>query len=148
MTASAPTRGFRPEVEGLRAIAVLTVMWFHRGCPAFPGGSPAIADNPQPGGEIYACVAGHPTSYMSDCSRPAGPGSGTRALAAAVEMVDTSRLVNLNDVICPGGTCWPVIGNVLVYRSGSHITATFVNTLTDTLATRLDIALTDLGVRH
>ncbi|MCA0293280.1 MAG: acyltransferase [Actinobacteria bacterium] len=108
----------------------------------------AIADNPQPGGEIYACVADHPTSYMSDCSRPAGPGSGTRALAAAVEMVDTSRLVNLNDVICPGGTCWPVIGNVLVYRSGSHITATFVNTLIDTLATRLDIALTDLGVRH
>ncbi|WP_048697626.1 hypothetical protein [Nostocoides australiense] len=85
---------------------------------------------------------------MSDYSRPAGPGSGTRALAAAVEMVDTSRLVNLNDVICPGGTCWPVIGNVLVYRSGSHITATFVNTLIDTLATRLDIALTDLGVRH
>lgn len=52
MTASAPTRGFRPDVEGLRAIAVLTVMWFHRGCPAFPGGSPASADNPQPGGEI------------------------------------------------------------------------------------------------
>lgn len=148
MTASAPTRGFRPDVEGLRAIAVLTVMRFHRGCPAFPGGSPAIADNPQPGGEIYACVAGHPTSYMS---RLLATGrSRQRHARARGGRRDGGHLPpgqpQRRDL--PGGTCWPVIGNVLVYRSGSHITATFVNTLTDTLATRLDIALTDLGVRH
>ena len=87
MTASAPTRGFRPDVEGLRAIAVLTLMWFHRGCPAFPGDSPATADNPQPGGEIYAWVAGHPTSYMSDCSRPAErePGSFRQRMGERVK---------------------------------------------------------------
>lgn len=34
----APDRRYRPEIDGIRAIAVLSVMWFHAGLPAMPGG--------------------------------------------------------------------------------------------------------------
>ena len=34
----APDRRYRPEIDGIRAIAVLSVIWFHAGLPAMPGG--------------------------------------------------------------------------------------------------------------
>ena len=67
-------------------------------------------------------------------------------MAAAVEQVKSARLVSMNDLVCPGDRCWPVIGNVLVYRSGSHITATYVASLTDMLEARLLRAAEELGV--
>ena len=106
----------------------------------------AIADNPYPGKEVYSCVAEHPKTYMDACSVPSGPGRGTPSMAAAVEQVKTARLVSMNDLVCPGDRCWPVIGNVLVYRSGSHITATYVASLTDMLEARLLRAAEELGV--
>ncbi|MET0838659.1 MAG: hypothetical protein ABWY19_07765, partial [Marmoricola sp.] len=42
--------------------------------------------------------------------------------------------VDLNRWICPpGDRCPPVIAHTLVYRQGSHITATYVRTLTPML---------------
>jgi hypothetical protein len=38
---------------------------------------------------------------------------------------------------CPGKMCPAVIGDVLVYRKGSHLTATYVLTLTPWLAEHL-----------
>ena len=35
---SAPGLAYRPEVDGLRAVAVLAVMLFHAGVPQLPGG--------------------------------------------------------------------------------------------------------------
>ena len=37
--------------------------------------------------------------------------------------------IDLVDCICPDDECAPVIGNVLVYRQGSHITKTYIETL-------------------
>ncbi|WP_454851103.1 acyltransferase family protein [Promicromonospora soli] len=42
--------------------------------------------------------------------------------------------VDLSDMICEPTSCPPVIGNVLVYRDGSHLTATYMRTLTPALA--------------
>jgi peptidoglycan/LPS O-acetylase OafA/YrhL len=33
-----PRRGFRPDIEGLRAVAVLAVVLYHAGVPGLPGG--------------------------------------------------------------------------------------------------------------
>ena len=35
---SEPTNRFRPDIEGLRAVAVLLVIGFHAGIPFLPGG--------------------------------------------------------------------------------------------------------------
>ena len=48
--------------------------------------------------------------------------------------------IDLNDAICPTARCAPIIGNVLVYRQGTHITATYI----ETLAPRLEAALVPL----
>lgn len=39
MSAASPaTQGYRPDIDGLRAIAVLAVIWFHSSLPGLPGG--------------------------------------------------------------------------------------------------------------
>jgi hypothetical protein len=43
-------------------------------------------------------------------------------------------MIDLFDVICPTTKCPPVVGNVMVYRRGSHLSATYVRSLTPQLA--------------
>ncbi|MBV9142369.1 MAG: acyltransferase [Pseudonocardiales bacterium] len=38
MVDSEPRRGFRPDIEGLRALAVLAVILYHAAVPGLPGG--------------------------------------------------------------------------------------------------------------
>ncbi|MEN0128184.1 MAG: acyltransferase family protein [Brevundimonas sp.] len=95
----------------------------------------ALAGNPGPSGVLYECVAQH-RHDVSACSFPATtPTADVQARAA--KRVDGAHVVDLNDVICPHGTCPAVMGNVLTYRSTSHLTTTFVDSLTDVLAERL-----------
>ncbi len=51
-------------------------------------------------------------------------------------------LVDMTDAVCPPQfvRCPPVIGNVLIYRQKSHLTATYVNSLTKRLAHVFDEA--------
>jgi len=102
-----------------------------------------LSDTPQTGSEIYACVSEHPDD-LTACTFDRQHGiddSGhdvqeSAARAAGVPFID------LNPWICPTETCTPVIGNVLIYRQGSHITKTYI----ETLAPRLDEELVDAGV--
>lgn len=102
----------------------------------------AIADTPLPADVVYDCVLGHPTDFMTSCDFPYAEGRGTAALRAAAQRVPTTRSLDFTDLTCPGGqTCVPVVGNVLVYRQGSHITATYADSLTDAIRPRLVGAL-------
>ncbi len=97
----------------------------------------ALADTPSPGAlSVFACVAEH-REDVSSCTFGRNDGAGTRALRAAVSRVPAARLVSMNDWVCPLERCPPVIGNVLVYRQGSHITNTYARTLTRPLRARL-----------
>ena len=108
----------------------------------------AVADTPDPRKQVYECVLDDPDNFMRSCAFPFNEGSGTSALRAAVARVPTARLIDLNDQICPGRTqCVPVVGNVLIYRQGSHITATYAATLAPQLGKLLDKAIADLGAR-
>ena len=49
--------------------------------------------------------------------------------------------MSLNDFVCPEGTCRPVVGGVLTYRQGSHISDTYARTLSPMFGARLDAAL-------
>jgi hypothetical protein len=46
-------------------------------------------------------------------------------------------IVDLFDAICPTERCPAVIGNVLIYRQGSHLTDTYVRSMTPRLAKAL-----------
>ena len=100
-----------------------------------------IADNPSPGAlsPVYECVADHQDD-LSACTFDRGAGerrSGASAQLPAAKRVPEVRVVDIRDSICPGETCVPIIGNVLVYRQTSHITDTYARTLTDVLAAAL-----------
>ena len=103
-----------------------------------------LADTPQTGGDIYACVAEHPDD-LTQCTYERRHGidaSGAPVQGAAAEQAGLP-FVDLTDFICPAAECPPVIGNVLIYRQGSHLTKTYV----ETLAPRLESELAKAGVR-
>ncbi|TDC54424.1 acyltransferase [Jiangella ureilytica] len=98
-----------------------------------------LVDNPNPEHEVIECVAEH-GDELSACAFPRAIGAergGAPAQLAALEGLDGVSSVDVNDYICPGDMCPAVIGNVLIYRRGSHLTATYVDSLTP----RLDEAL-------
>ena len=96
-----------------------------------------VSDSPRPDqGQVYSCVEEHPDDY-SACDFPAKDkgrkGTGTKALTAAAEETK-APFVDLNEWICPPGeVCPPVIDGALVYRQGSHITASYIRSLTPML---------------
>jgi peptidoglycan/LPS O-acetylase OafA/YrhL len=101
----------------------------------------AVADNPPPPGlNVYECVQENP-ARLSACAFDRVPGTAA-VQHAAVQDMDGVEIVDLSYAICPTERCAPVIGNVLVYRQGSHITATYIATL----APRLARALSDVGL--
>lgn len=103
----------------------------------------SLADTPQTFMDVYACVDEHPDD-LTACAYNRDRGiaaSGAPTQEAAADKAGVP-FVDLTDFICPTSTCAPVIGNVLVYRQGSHITKTYI----ETLAPRLDTALKRAGV--
>ncbi|GAA4558182.1 acyltransferase family protein [Planotetraspora kaengkrachanensis] len=100
-----------------------------------------VADNPPPGMNVYECVAKNPDKLSAcafDRKRYAASAAPTQSLAAKGR--PGVAFVDLFDAICPADRCAPVIGNVLVYRQGSHITATYIDSLTPRLAAALSKA--------
>ncbi|WP_147917972.1 SGNH hydrolase domain-containing protein [Ruania zhangjianzhongii] len=99
-----------------------------------------ILDNPSPGEQtVYECVAAH-LNDLRPCAFDRADGiarSGQPAQLAAADEVPGVRTVDLTDSICPEEQCVPVIGNVLVYRQGSHLTDSYVRTLTRPLGRQL-----------
>ena len=96
-----------------------------------------LADSPQPGEEeVYTCVEENPDDY-SVCSFPADDGGrtggGSGLIDAAAEETG-APLIDLNEWICPpGNECPPVISETLVYRQGTHVTASYIRSLTPML---------------
>jgi peptidoglycan/LPS O-acetylase OafA/YrhL len=99
-----------------------------------------LRDNPRPTmPAVYECVAENMDDLRS-CAfdrSPADQNGGAGAQVVAAHDLPEVHLVDLNDYICPGELCPAVIGDVLVYRQGSHLTKTFV----DSLIPRLEAAL-------
>lgn len=117
-----------------------------------------VGDNPFRGKPIPPClIANEDDPSMCTFARDDRI-SGFPSQSAAVAELDGTRvdadgrvtpgkdqdlvLVDMADAICPPQleVCPPVIGNVLLYRQGSHITATYINTLTNRLSHALDEA--------
>lgn len=107
----------------------------------------ALYNTPQPGladprdNDVAGCVlALVPEGDYTQCSY-AFRGDDLHALGDAADRVDGAVYVDMEDWICPlsdlSPRCPAVIGEVLVYRKGSHITDTYSRTLSDPLHYRL-----------
>jgi len=102
-----------------------------------------ILDSPSPPFAIPDCVATHPTE-LSTCAFPREEGFDASAAPTQLEALaglDNVAAVDLYDWICPTEACPAVIGNVLVYRQGSHLTATYVRSLAPRLDEELQRAM-------
>jgi peptidoglycan/LPS O-acetylase OafA/YrhL len=91
----------------------------------------ALLDNPAPSTEpVYECVAQHPDD-LTLCAFDRDQGiasSGAPAALQAAREVEGVSTIDLTDTICPDGArCSAVIGNVLVYRQGTHITRSYID---------------------
>jgi hypothetical protein len=95
----------------------------------------ALRDTPAPvaGGHrsIPDCVAAH-REDLTKCSGPRGVWEPVEPLVSAAAAIDSPRvhLADLNDRICTPELCSAVVGGVIVYFDGSHLTATYARTLT------------------
>ena len=101
-----------------------------------------LLDNPGPAVNVYECVAKN-RERLSACAFSRQEGidrSAAPTQLAAASAIPSVTVVDLTPGICPTEKCEPVIGGVLVYRQGSHLTDTYVRTL----APRLHAALAPL----
>ncbi|MEV0713786.1 acyltransferase family protein [Asanoa sp. NPDC050611] len=101
-----------------------------------------IANNPGPTTQAMPCVDRNRTN-LSKCSYDPvahDRDAGFNAQKAAVAAHPSAKMIDLWDTICPTDRCPTVIGNVMVYRRGSHITATYVKTMTPQLAQAMKAA--------
>ena len=96
----------------------------------------ALADNPHPGQpRLYECVEEN-RERLTACAYPFREGGGTPSLRAAAAQMGVP-FIDLTDAICPSEQCPAVIGDVLIYRQGSHLTASYIATMAERLEREL-----------
>jgi hypothetical protein len=100
-----------------------------------------LLDNPSPTtAPVYECVAQHPKN-LTVCAFDTAKGiagSAAGAQRAAAAEVPGVKVIDMTGTICPDdGRCPAVIGNVLVYRQGSHLTRSYIDSMRPQLARQL-----------
>ncbi len=97
----------------------------------------AIAAVPRTQGEVVPdCLAGHPRDYAA-CATPRAESLPPDPLVAAAERSGVA-VVDLTEQFCDETTCYPVVGNVIVYRDYSHLSVEYARALAPYLGTALD----------
>jgi peptidoglycan/LPS O-acetylase OafA/YrhL len=100
----------------------------------------AIRDNPSLGSQVVPCVEQHADDPNAACARSRDTALLDDGQAAAAAQVPRARVVDMSDFYCTD-VCPPVIGHVLVFRDGTHITRTWARTLAPYLGRRMADAL-------
>jgi peptidoglycan/LPS O-acetylase OafA/YrhL len=88
-----------------------------------------IRDTPASSDDVPSCVS-EDLEHLQKCAFKE-PREWDRDFdERAAKATPGTHLIDLTAEICPGELCRAVIGNALVYRDKSHLTATFARTLT------------------
>ena len=77
------------------------------------------------------------TRPSARCRRPRRSPPTRRPSVASRDTGGKVKVINMDNFICGPKECKPVVGNVLVYLDGRHLTATYAQTLTKYLEPRL-----------
>lgn len=97
-----------------------------------------IRDNPRPIYDVPSCVAmNRDTTGRCDHTREWALDRHDDPLIEASRM-PLVELLDLTEFFCEGGNCPVVIGNVLVYRDGDHITGSYARTLAPYIGKRME----------
>ena len=95
-----------------------------------------IKDQPSAAVDIPSCVS-RELRNLDTCAFRRPHSEEDEIDRQAAKEAPGARLVDLTDKICPRDVCRAVIGNALVYRDRSHMSATFAATLAPSLEQRL-----------
>jgi peptidoglycan/LPS O-acetylase OafA/YrhL len=95
-----------------------------------------IADTPEWGVKPDECLAEDP-----GCSVPYKSIARTDPLVVAQRSYPHVALIDFRDVVCPNERCPAVIGNVIGWRDGHHLTTTYSRSMADIFGRRLDAAI-------
>jgi peptidoglycan/LPS O-acetylase OafA/YrhL len=98
----------------------------------------AFADIPRPAG---AGLAEPPTCVLegeSTCDFDRSSSLIDDAITVAGKSLDGVNVIDLSDYFCSGQTCHSVIGNVLVYADGNHMTTVYSATLAPVISHKLE----------
>jgi DNA-binding transcriptional LysR family regulator len=79
-----------------------------------------------------------PTSTdLSACSVPREEGLRDGVIDIAARMYPMMRRLSFDDILCPGDTCPPAIGNVILYGDAHHLIKAAAQSLADALQEKL-----------
>ncbi|MFF5790481.1 acyltransferase family protein [Paeniglutamicibacter sp. NPDC012692] len=113
------------------------------------GGTPivVIRDSPFPGNtvpNIPDCIASS-KKPLADCSGTPKTWNSMDPLADAARSmaVGGTSVVDMSEFFCRDNFCPAIIGSVIAYIDGSHLTATYVRSLIPYLATKLNKVIRD-----
>ncbi|KUG57820.1 hypothetical protein AVL63_04670 [Nesterenkonia jeotgali] len=96
-----------------------------------------IRGTARPDEDVPECLASE--SPSRECGPDFASFADTNPLSPVVEDWEGVETIDLTPQICPSKTCPAVIGNVPVYRDGSHLSSYYV----ETLAPHMDQAIRD-----
>ena len=100
-----------------------------------------LGDTPTPRGDVPSCVAGHLRDVTAcTASRSRAVKDARLAVEADIAVAHHAVAIATGDWLCTATTCPVIIGDLLMYRDDSHLTAT----ASLWLAPFLDAALTPL----
>ena len=100
-----------------------------------------LVETPRPTASrpVYECVTtnrDNPSVCAFDRAHAVEVSAAPSQVLAA-DAVDGVAVVSISDYVCPRSRCAPVIGGVLVYRQGSHMTNSYAQSLVPILGARL-----------
>jgi hypothetical protein len=107
----------------------------------------AIRDNPAPGFDVPLCLdQAHPTpdQYGTVCTAPRAEALPLDAQVDAASATGAS-IVDVTDALCDDELCHTVVGGVVAYRDGDHLTNTFVLSVVPKIDAQLEPILRDSG---
>jgi peptidoglycan/LPS O-acetylase OafA/YrhL len=87
-----------------------------------------IRDTPASSQDVPSCVS-EDIQHLKRCAFERPHEWQREYDVRAAKAHSATHLIDLDDEICPSEVCRAVIGNALVYRDKSHLTATFARTL-------------------
>ncbi len=93
------------------------------------------------------------SSNLLDTGKCAGPKEQVLDIALARQEEKTARdhhkhYIDMNHYLCTDTTCGSIVGNLLIYRDGHHITVEFSEKLSDVLGRAIDSKLLSPLVRN